>query len=138
VHLELVGGTERLDLNSDGEGHWVDSAGGAILDLDGCIDVDISTTPFTNTLPIRRLRLQSGQSADLPMVYIFVPTFQISRTMQRYTCLESGPEGSSYRFEDIESGYNVVLPVDASGVVLDYPELFGRVWAIEYRTMRKR
>ena len=42
-------------------------------ELDGCIDVDISATPFTNTLPIRRLQLEPGESQELTITYVRVP-----------------------------------------------------------------
>ena len=44
----------RTSVASDGAGHWrVDER--ERPDLEGCLDVDIQITPFTNTLPIRRL-----------------------------------------------------------------------------------
>jgi hypothetical protein len=42
-------------------------------DLAGAVDIDISVSPFTNTLPIRRLRLARGLAADLTMAYVRVP-----------------------------------------------------------------
>src|SRR5215218_2539409 len=42
-------------LTSDTKGTWTDEQGNPRPDLEGCIDVDIMATPFTNTLPIRRL-----------------------------------------------------------------------------------
>src|SRR5215831_9864192 len=51
---------QTLHLSSDGMGHWTDVAGVACSTLDGCLDVDISRTPFTNTLPLRRLALAPG------------------------------------------------------------------------------
>jgi hypothetical protein len=48
-----------LELLADGEGHWKRQGGEPLPELDGCIDVDISATPFTNTLPTRRLGLKS-------------------------------------------------------------------------------
>ena len=137
VHLALMGGKRSLELDADGDGHWVGEGGLSIAELDGCIDVDISGSPFTNTLPIRRLGLQVGQSADLPMVYVNVPTLRVERTTQKYTCLESGTESGLYRFEALDSGYTTVLPVDVNGLVLDYPELFRRAWSSEYRTVRE-
>jgi hypothetical protein len=41
--------------------------------LGGAIDIDISITPFTNTLAIRRLNLRRGQSEEIIAVYIRVP-----------------------------------------------------------------
>src|SRR5262245_8365785 len=51
---------QTLRLSKDGRGHWSDGAGEACSSLDGCLDLDISCTPFTNTLPIRRLALSLG------------------------------------------------------------------------------
>ena len=45
-----------LSLTGDGAGRWqID--GRDAPDLDGCLDLDIQVTPFTNSLPIRRLDL---------------------------------------------------------------------------------
>jgi hypothetical protein len=49
--LAIEGAYVRL-LN-DGESHWTTPDGEPVPALDGCTDVDISVTPFTNTLPIR-------------------------------------------------------------------------------------
>jgi hypothetical protein len=98
-------------------------------DLDGCIDVDISSTPFTNTLPIRRLGLEPGESEELAVTYILVPELLVGAERQRYDCLEAQAEGGLYRFEALPSGFTAELPVDADGLVIDYPGLFRRVWS---------
>src|SRR5438270_906381 len=56
VRVALLG-ADRPDITllGDGEGHWTTAGGDSVPALDGCLDVDISATPFTNTLPIRRL-----------------------------------------------------------------------------------
>ena len=54
-------------------------------ELRDCIDVDITATPFTNTLPINRLRLAPGQSADISVVYVTTPGLDISVSAQRYS-----------------------------------------------------
>ena len=36
------------------------------LKLDGCIDVDLKSSCCTNTIPVHRLQLGVGQSADAP------------------------------------------------------------------------
>ena len=91
--------------------------------------MDISVTPFTNTLPIRRLRLGPGGSADLEVAYVDVPGMQVEPTRQRYTCLQSGEHGGLYRYEDkgLFHGFTADLPVDAGGLGLDYPGLFRRM-----------
>ena len=44
-----------LAVRADGQGHWTAATGEARA-LDGCVDIDIYPSPFTNTLPIRRRR----------------------------------------------------------------------------------
>jgi hypothetical protein len=113
----------ELRLESDGVGTWR-RAGLSDPALSGCIDVDLQATPFTNTLPIRRLDLQTGQSAAIPVVYVNVPSLAVERLNQRYTALEPG---RLVRFEGLDTGFTADLPVDPDGLVTDYPGLFRRL-----------
>jgi uncharacterized protein len=113
---------------SDGFGHWTNEAGSPMSELDGCLDVDITATPFTNTLPIRRLSLTPGQSVGIKVVYFTIPEMQVRVDPQRYTCLEADGAGGKYKFESLDSGFTAVITVDADGLVEDYPGLFKRVW----------
>ena len=97
VRVALLGsGQPDVPLLADGEGHWTTAGGDGVPALDGCIDVDISATPFTNTLPIRRLGLQPGESAELTMAYVDVPALRVAPARQRYTCLEARPDGRHF------------------------------------------
>lgn len=131
IQLDLLNGLSRsLHFFTDGAGNWTTESGEALPLLKGCLDVDISATPFTNTLPIRRLALQPGSSATLTMAYFSIPEMQVEVTQQRYTCLEFISSGGRYRFESLVDGishFTAELPVDQDGLVLDYPELFRRV-----------
>ncbi|MCG7392193.1 putative glycolipid-binding domain-containing protein [Microvirga sp. ACRRW] len=122
VHLQTTAG-HVLDLESNGQGAWIEN-GKPRPELQGCIDVDIQATPLTNTLPIRRLEWQAGQSTDIRLCYIAMPDLSVSARDQRYTAIEPG---SLYRFESLESGFTADLPVDEDGFVRDYPELFRRL-----------
>jgi len=117
----------QLKLRSDGCGRWTDAAGGALTNLNGCVDIDITATPFTNTLPIRRIRLEPGESEEISVAYIWVPELSVEPATQRYTCLERGDDGSLYRYEGLGTGFVTNLPVDPDGLVLDYPDIFRRV-----------
>ncbi len=119
--------SQQLHLQTDGAGHWFTDSNQTIPSLDGCIDVDITATPFTNTLPIRRLQLHSGESRELLVAYIVIPTLSFGPARQRYTCLETHAQGATYRYEGLESGYTNELQIDADGLVIDYPALFTRV-----------
>jgi uncharacterized protein len=118
-----------IELLADGEGRWNGRGGEPVPELDGCIDVDISATPFTNTLPIRRLGLESGESEELMITYVRVPELLVGPERQRYGCLETQTDGGLYRFEALPSGFTAELPVDAEGLVIDYPGLFRRAWS---------
>lgn len=123
---------ESLHLRSDRQGNWKQYFGTNLQPLPqfaGCLDIDITATPFTNTLPIRRVQWEVGQSRDFKMLYITVPELTLSVSEQRYTCLEKSEAGGSFRFELVDGSFSADLPVDADGLVLDYPGLFKRLWA---------
>jgi hypothetical protein len=118
-----------LRLHADGQGRWRDNDGHTLSSLDGCLDVDLWAVAFTNTLPIRRLELQPGASAEVAVAYIALPTLEVTRARQRYTCVERSPDRSLYRYEALPSGFTAEIMVDAQGLVVDYPRLGRRVWS---------
>jgi hypothetical protein len=117
----------RIELRGNGQGQWVTPAGVSLPGLEGCVDVDIAVTPFTNTLPIRRLGLAPGAAAEIVVVYVDVPTLALRAQRQRYTCLRRGPEGGRWRFDSVVSAFTADLAVDADGFVIEYPGLWRRV-----------
>ena len=112
-----------LDLDSDGEGSWR-LPGRPPNALQGCLDVDIAATPFTNTLPIRRLALRPGDGAEIVVAYVAVPELTVEPMRQRYT---RSADGGIYRYESVASGFRADLRVDADGLVIDYPGLWRRL-----------
>ena len=125
---ELVVATDRftrsLILQTDGQGHWRHRDGRAIDDLDGCLDVDIWPTPFTNSFPIRREPMAVGERRQFRMAWIFAPDLTVHPQPQAYTRLAD----RLYLFENLDgSGFRAELPVDEDGIVLNYPDLFRRV-----------
>jgi hypothetical protein len=125
VELELMGEDKRVHLIADGKGHWLDDVARVTLrELDGVLDVDLAFTPFTNTLPIRRLGLKDGESADIVVAYLQVPELTPIADAQRYTCLA---EGRRYRFESLDTDFSREIDIDAHGLVTTYPGMFRRV-----------
>ena len=125
---DLVLATERftrsLRLQTDGQGHWRHGDGRSIDDLDGCLDVDIWPTPFTNTFPIRRDPMAVGERRQFRMAWICAPDLTVHAQQQAYTRVAE----RRYLFENLDgSGFRAELPVDEDGIVLDYPDLFRRV-----------
>ena len=125
LELTRIGDEHRIELASDGAGNWLDGKGIAQPQLSGAIDVDISATPFTNTLPIRRLAMAQGQTVEILAVYILVPQLSIAADRQRYTRLDA--EGRCYRYESVDSDFTRDIEVDEHGLVVTYPGLFRRV-----------
>jgi uncharacterized protein len=131
LHIELLDASRpALSLRSDGEGRWWQSDDRLLPNLNGCVDVDLSATPFTNTLAIRRLALQPGEVRNLSVVYIAVPQLTIQAVPQRYTCLEVNSQGGIYRYEGLMRNFSVDLLVDRDGLVIEYPKAFRRVWSV--------
>jgi hypothetical protein len=118
----------KIELNTDGAGNWTDKAGHQLSGLKGCLDIDITATPFTNTLPIRRLNLKPNESAVLKVLYIIVPEMKIERVKQQYTCLEILDSGGRiYKYESLDTNFSADLKVDSDGLVINYPDLFNRI-----------
>jgi hypothetical protein len=131
VHVGVPGPEPpEVDLLSDGEGNWTTADGQAVSEMHGCLDVDISVTPFTNSLPIRRLGLEPTEFAEISVAYIQGTRLQASPELQRYTCLKKGNQGGLYNFLSLDGGFAANLPVDADGLVLDYPGLFRRAFQV--------
>ena len=83
-------------------------------ELAGCIDIDLGLTPATNTLPIRRLRLEIGQVATLTVAWVKFPSLEIAPLEQRYERLSK----FSYRYSS--TNFTAVLEVDEFGLVTRY------------------
>jgi hypothetical protein len=118
-----------LALSGDGHGRWFDPDGRHRPALDGCLDVDVSTSVFTSTPPIRRLAMVPGWSEEMTVVHVRAPELDVSVARQRYTCLTAGPDGGRYRVEALGSGFTAELSVDGDGLVVEYPRLARRVWS---------
>ncbi|GAB3478152.1 putative glycolipid-binding domain-containing protein [Nocardiopsis coralliicola] len=94
-------------------------------DLDGCVDVDVASTPITATLPIRRLGLRLGEFRDIAAARIAVPALTVERRRQRYTRLE--PAGGRARYEQLDPADGpAVLTADHEGLVVHYEGLYER------------
>ena len=101
-----------------------DGAGRALPELDGCIDIDIAATPFTNSLPIGRLGLARGERQPIDVAYISTPDLKVTPVKQAYACLEPGRR---YRYEGIFRDFTAEMEIDDDGLVVDYETLFRRL-----------
>ena len=110
------------------DGVWSDEQDHLIEALNGCIDVDIMITPFTNTIPIKRLRLAMGESREISVLYFRIPGLTFSKFDQRYTFLSQEKDHGVYKYESLSSGFTSDIKVEADGLVMDYPGIFKMAW----------
>jgi uncharacterized protein len=119
-------GAKEVSLAGDGAGSWrVD--GRQAPQLDGCLDVDLEASAFTNAFPVRRLRLDVGERADAPAVYVRALDLSVERLDQRYARLPDDGDHRRFDYESPAFDYRDELVYDEFGLVLSYPGLAVRV-----------
>ncbi|HVP23254.1 MAG TPA: putative glycolipid-binding domain-containing protein [Conexivisphaerales archaeon] len=118
--------TTGITLFTDGRGRWYNAACEELKALEGCSDMELSASAFTNTIPIRRLDLSENERAELRVAFVDAYTLGVGVSQQRYTCLRRGESESAYFYEGLATGIRVEIKVDADGLVLDYPNVFRR------------
>jgi uncharacterized protein len=125
LHLSGPGGERRLAIAREPGGWLVDGLGRP--DLDGCAEIDIMVTPFTNTLPLRTLHFVPGQARRIRVAYVSVPDLSVTVQEQDYTQLGATTRPGRFRFHSVDSGFVAELGVDEDGLVLDYGSLWQRL-----------
>ena len=117
VEVKLWQGSHRarLRLRVDEQQRWWRGTR-ELTDCRGCVDVDLSLTPATNTLPIRRLALADGESGTTTTAWIQFPSLKIRPFPQQYTRLSE----DEYVFASLEDKFKAKLHVDDLGLVTDY------------------
>lgn len=89
----------------------------------GCIDLDLSFTPATNLLPLRRLDLAVGKEAEVRSTWLEWPAAVLTPLIQRY----ARRSVAEYDYEADLPGnakFEGVLRVEPRGWVLDYAGLW--------------
>lgn len=86
----------------------------------GCVDVDLSFSPSTNVLPIRRLDLPVGRFADVRAAWLRFPQLTLEPLDQRYQRIRP----MTYRYESGGGAFTADLEVNAAGFVTEYPGLW--------------
>ena len=122
VAVDYASTSRDLVLTVDDQRRWW-SEGKELAGIAGCTDVDISLSPSTNTLPIRRLSLAPGESSDVVAAWIRFPDLVIERLQQRYQ--RTGE--SLYRYSSNGGAFTANIEVDDLGLVVRYPPAWERV-----------
>lgn len=113
---------QTLQLRRDASGSWWRD-GTRMPEFDGLIDVDLSISPSTNTLPIRRLGLETGAAASTDAVWVRFSALSMERLPQRYTRTDE----RQYLYESRGGSFTADLEIDDHGMVLRYGDLWARV-----------
>ncbi len=112
-----VGGQKlSLRLNQSDEGWHLN---GELQDGTGsCEDLDLSFTPATNLLPLRRLALRSGQSAFVRAAFLGRDMNSVSRLDQVYT------KGADDLVRYSSPQFDAQLAVHPTGFITHYPDFW--------------
>jgi uncharacterized protein len=119
-------GSRTVQLETHVSGQWqID--GSVVPELDGCIDVDLESSCCTNTIPVHRLRLGVGQSAEVPAAYVRARDLSVQRLEQRYTRVDDENSHQRYDYHAPAFEFDARLIYDESGLVIEYPGIGSRV-----------
>ena len=119
LKTQLFSKRRTLRYESDGSGHWI-GKGKTTNMLIGCKDVDISLTPFTNTLSVKRLQLQISESQEIAVLYFDLLGQNVKTVRQKYSRISL----DEYKFENVPNDFEAIIKLDKDGFVVDYPGLF--------------
>jgi len=90
------------------------------VSLEGCVDVDLNFSPSTNLLPIRRLNLKVGESAEVNAAWLRFPSFKAEPLKQTYRRIDE----NTYRYESGGGTFMKDLKVNSVGLVTSYPGIW--------------
>lgn len=119
LRIDRTDGIEKsLVIERSGDATWrVD--GDERPHLAGCREIDVSATPFCNTLAIRQLGTAGG---ELLALFVDAPTLTCQPSRQRYEPL--GPRAWRYLDNGVADGFTARLDLDEHGLVEKYEHLF--------------
>jgi hypothetical protein len=123
INAQLNEQVKNLRLEKAGHGRWLVN-GVPAANFKDCIDIDISLTPFTNSLPVNRLDLNIGETKLIHVLYFDVFNWTIQPVQQRYTRVAD----LTYQYENVPNDFEALVIFDEEGIVVSYPGLFERTF----------
>jgi len=117
----------RLELEHNANNEWILN-NKSMNEFDDCLYVDISITPFTNTLPVNNLQLALNEQQKIKVIYINIFEQQVQVVEQMYKRLSN----TKYLYQNVPNNFEAEIEFDEFGFVIDYPYLFERTAAIKF------
>mgnify|MGYP000953602848 CR=1 FL=1 len=110
-----------LWLARDRFGRWGEVNGAIRADLAGCEDLSLACTPFTHTIPLRRLGLAIGADVAVTAAHVDVETLGVVPVRRHYTRL------GEHRWRVESDGATEEWDTDERWVAHDLPGRFRRL-----------
>jgi hypothetical protein len=115
----IAGQVFTFTINRATDGWYLN--GVLVKGLEHLRDIDFGFTPATNTLQLRRVRIEPGRAMDLPVVWFDADTTTLIELPQRYECLDE----TNYQYSAPTVGYRGHLELQSRyGFVKSYPDLW--------------
>lgn len=111
-----------LWLAIDAHRRWGEVNGVFRPEFGASTDIELACTPFTATIPIRRLALGVGDTAEIDVISVDVDTLGATRVPTRYERIDA----STWRATALASGVVREFEVDSHGLVVHEPGRFRR------------
>ena len=122
ISVRDSGGERSLEISGE-DGHWYEN-GRENPSVRGALDIDLGWSPSTNTLPIRRLGLQTGQSSgEFIAAWVRFPGLTLEPLPQQYVRISE----RLYRYSSRGGAFTAQLQVDDHELVLEYEGLWQQV-----------
>ncbi len=115
IVLRTPSASRRLEIVADERHAWT-IGGFRNPDLQGCIDLDFTATPATNTLALKRLDLPVGGRQEIRTAWFMLPDLEGRAIRQRYTRVAE----RHYVYEGFHNNFVGEFDVDDAGLVTNY------------------
>jgi hypothetical protein len=122
ITQDYDGQARTLDIRVDQAGRWFTNDQ-PVAFAAGLTDIDLSVTPSTNLLPIRRFNLNVGEAREVTAVWVRFPSLTLEPLHQRYTRVDE----QLYQYEGLSTGFSALLEVDEFATVVRYGDYWRRV-----------
>jgi hypothetical protein len=115
--ISLVDASGEHTLKIDArDGRWFEN-GRENQVVNGAIDIDLGWSPSTNTLPLKRLKLEIGQSSgEFVAAWVRFPELTLQPLRQEYLRLGD----RQYRYSSRGGAFVAKLTMDKDDLVMDY------------------